>query len=76
MSDGWRSWALCAETGGAAFFPEGGEPSGPAKSICRVCPVKDACLTDALDTGDVEFGVRGALTAKERRELLKRRNAA
>lgn len=76
MSGEWRTLALCAETGGSAFFPEGGEPSGPAKSICRACPVKGACLTDALDTDDVDFGIRGALTAKERRALLKRRKAA
>ena len=37
-----------------------------AKAICDGCPPEEACLKDALDTGD-PHGVRAGLTADERR---------
>ena len=40
--------------------------------ICRSCPVRTACLADALDNR-VEFGVWGGMTERERRALLRRR---
>lgn len=45
----------------------------PAVQLCRGCPVKDECLTDALALGPFgQFYVRGGLTPVERRELLRR----
>ena len=70
MSDSWREVAACAETGPEAFFPAKGESARPAKRICwEVCEVREACLQKALDTGDVEHGVLGGLSARERRAL-------
>ena len=51
----------------AIFFPESGDPVGPAKAICRACPVREQCLADALERGEVH-GVWGGLSAKERRK--------
>lgn len=73
---GWRAHALCAEVGGESFFPEGGQPSAPARAICAQCPVRSACLEDALVSGDVEFGIRGGKSARERRSLLKKHREA
>jgi WhiB family redox-sensing transcriptional regulator len=41
-----------------------------AVAICRDCPVIAECLADALDN-QVEFGVWGGMTERERRALLK-----
>lgn len=43
-----------------------------AARLCRGCPVQMECLADALDN-QVEFGVWGGLTERQRRALLKRR---
>ena len=39
--------------------------------ICRPCPVVAECLADALDN-EIEFGVWGGMTERQRRALLKR----
>ena len=39
-----------------------------AKGICSTCPVKDLCLTYALEAKE-ESGIWGGMTAKERHEL-------
>jgi WhiB family redox-sensing transcriptional regulator len=43
-----------------------------ALAMCAVCPVKAECLEDALATGEKD-GIRGELTASQRRPLLKAR---
>ena len=60
--------ALCAEVDSELFFPEKGHSTKPAKAICDRCVEKDACLEDALTKND-GFGVRGGLSAIERRVL-------
>jgi hypothetical protein len=50
-----------------------------ALALCEACPVRDDCLDAAIEEerGVAGFGIRGGLTADERRELAgKRRNAA
>jgi hypothetical protein len=48
-----------------------------AKQVCADCPVTAQCLEQELWFGISEqWGVRGGLTAEERRNLLRRRNAA
>jgi WhiB family transcriptional regulator, redox-sensing transcriptional regulator len=64
----WQDRALCAETDPAAFFPEKGEPSRPAKRVCMACEVRAECLDYALET-DQKFGVWGGLSERERRLL-------
>jgi hypothetical protein len=68
----WRRRAACARPGvdPDLFFPFPGEhgKAARAKRICGRCPVRAACLADAMATRD-EFGVRGGLTPKERQRL-------
>ena len=58
------------------FFPIG--TTGPAleqieaaKSICRVCQVREGCLEYALSTNQ-EAGIWGGTSEEERRKLRKR----
>lgn len=64
----WTDGALCSQIGQDMFFPEKGEPSKPAKQICRSCEVKTQCLEYALSHGE-NFGVWGGLSARERTKL-------
>lgn len=54
------------------FFPlpEAGN-SGPAKAICRECPVRFECLNYALAQNLV--GVWGGTTTEERKRLRRKR---
>ena len=68
---GWRAHALCAEVGGDLWFPEPNRRAVEAKRICGICPVRAACLADALETGDVGEGIRAGLAPRERQNLLR-----
>ena len=68
---GWSVDAACRNSDPDALFVQGAAQNR-AKMICRACPVRIACLADALDNR-VEFGVWGGLTERERRALLRRR---
>lgn len=46
-----------------------------AKSYCAVCPVREACLEEALGTRD-PHGVWGGLNEMERRALVRERRRA
>lgn len=66
----WRDNGACLTEDSSLFFPKGTE--GPwliviaqAKAICRRCPVRDACLSYALDN-NVTDGIFGGLTERER----------
>ena len=74
MNPDWKDSALCAEVGGDFFFPEQGQPSYQARAICAQCPVSFDCLEDALETGDVVWGIRGGLSPRARRDLLRDQN--
>lgn len=69
----WRARAACRDEDPELFFPIGN--SGPAlpqiaaaKRVCDSCPVRDACLDWAMESGE-DFGVWGGLTEDERRDL-------
>ena len=53
----------------------GGIAADKAVDVCRSCPVRLACLDDALAYEDgaerATFGVRGGLTAMERVEMIR-----
>jgi hypothetical protein len=57
-----------------AFFPEKGDIYGleMAKKVCRTCIWREGCLEEAL-TNQVDWGVWGGLSEKERRALLRKR---
>ena len=75
MTTFWRDQAACLDHPQELWFPVGNTgtaiiQTAVAKAICRRCPVIEACLTWALDTG--ESGVWGGLSEDERRALSKR----
>ncbi len=67
----WAAEAICADGDLDRLFVTGAAQREAAK-LCRDCPVQMECLADALDN-QVEFGVWGGLTERQRRALLKRR---
>jgi len=67
----WASRAACQSSDPDALFVQGAAQNR-AKSVCLGCPVRSECLADALDH-QVEFGVWGGMTERERRALLRRR---
>ena len=56
------------------LFVRGAEQN-KAKQVCQGCPVRTECLAEALDN-QIEWGVWGGMTERERRALLRRRPAA
>lgn len=70
----WYGDAKCASYPAEVFFPPGDVPSAAiaAKAICETCPVREECLSFALETAQVE-GVWGGMDAGERRRLRRRR---
>jgi WhiB family redox-sensing transcriptional regulator len=67
----WRTSAACRHNDPDALFVRGAEQH-KAKAICEGCPVRMQCLAEALDQ-QIQFGVWGGLTERERRSLLRRR---
>ena len=53
------------------LFVRGAEQN-KAKQVCGACPVRTECLAEALDN-QIEWGVWGGMTERERRALLRRR---
>ena len=66
----WASKALCNETRPDELFVRGAAQNR-AKQMCAGCPVRTECLGEALDN-QIEWGVWGGMTERERRALLKR----
>lgn len=79
----WRDQAACAGKGAWLFFVDcdcsvcnawgrrekivDGSPSARALALCDACPVREECLTDALQyTSFEDHGIRGGMTAKAR----------
>ena len=56
------------------LFVRGAEQN-KAKQLCSGCPVRTECLAEALDN-QIEWGVWGGMTERERRALLRRRPTA
>ena len=71
----WQRDALCRDYAGRVnFFPTMGVSLEPARSVCRRCPVREACLEFALEH-DERTGVWGGLSARERRIYRRFRGA-
>ena len=66
---GWVSSARCRATDPDQLFVRGAAQR-KAAVICRHCPVTDECAAEALDN-QMEFGVWGGMTERQRRALLK-----
>lgn len=70
----WMAAAVCSQTDPEVFFPEKGGTSGPAKQVCRRCPVIDACLAYAVEHG--ELGIWGGTSERERRVVRRDQEVA
>jgi WhiB family redox-sensing transcriptional regulator len=69
----WRDFAACRDTSPDLFFPVG--TTGPAldqiaeaKTVCRQCPVRTACLEYAMVTNQ-DTGIWGGTSEEERKKL-------
>ena len=67
----WASRAACKSDTPDALFVRGAEQN-KAKQVCAGCPVRTECLAEALDN-QIEWGVWGGMTERERRALLRRK---
>ena len=69
----WYEEAACASYPAEVFFPPSEVPlaANPAKAVCEGCPVREECLSFALETAQAE-GVWGGMDAGERRRLRRR----
>jgi len=64
----WQDFAACHDTDTRLFFPVEGTSPGFALAICRRCPVRQACLAEALAEPALT-GIWGGTTEARRHEL-------
>ena len=69
-NEDWASQAACRVSQPDQLFVRGAEQN-KAKKMCAGCPVKAECLAEELEN-QIEWGVWGGMTERERRALLKR----
>ena len=70
-NEDWVTVALCKQAAPDELFVKGAEQH-KAKQVCASCPVRTECLAEALDN-QIEWGVWGGMTERERRALLRRK---
>ena len=66
----WRALALCRGMSPSFFYPAPLEDTVPAKATCAACPVRRACLDEAMASREPE-GIWGGQSAYERRRLVR-----
>jgi WhiB family redox-sensing transcriptional regulator len=71
----WREHGACLSADPDLFFPISSRGVSTAqitqaKSICAACPVRESCLTFALDSQ--QHGIWGGSTADERKRMRRR----
>lgn len=71
----WTEQASCRGGDPEAFFVRGAVNARAAVRLCRACPVQEPCLEYAL-AEEIDFGVWGGLTERQRRSLQRRRLSA
>jgi WhiB family redox-sensing transcriptional regulator len=64
----WHDVAACRDLDVRLFFPEEGAGSPLALAVCRRCPVRAACLAEALSSPGI-LGIWGGTTEQQRRRL-------
>ena len=67
----WMRLGLCQMFPDLSWFPERGEPTGPAKAVCGRCQVSNECLKFALEQGPSLQGIWGGTSPRQRRHLGK-----
>jgi hypothetical protein len=60
--------ALCVGADPDVLFPAADGPTGPAQTICGLCPVCGQCLAYAV-IADEPFGIWGGLGPQDRQSL-------
>jgi len=70
-NDDWASQAVCKQSAPDELFVRGAQQHR-AKLVCGGCPVRAECLAEALDN-EMEWGVWGGMTERERRAILRKR---
>jgi WhiB family redox-sensing transcriptional regulator len=61
--------ATCAQVDPELWYPEKGGSSRLALAMCRRCPIRAACLGDALQAGTHD-GIWGGIPPRPRRLIL------
>jgi WhiB family transcriptional regulator, redox-sensing transcriptional regulator len=72
LTTSWRDQAACRGLDPDIFYPSSDEDADVAKSICAMCPVREACLEYALANRERD-GVWGGATERERRRMIRQR---
>ena len=75
MSKTWMAEGNCADRDPSMFFPSDGVGVEIARRICADCPSKSPCLEYAL-AHRIDHGVWGGTSERERRRIIRSRNAA
>jgi WhiB family redox-sensing transcriptional regulator len=68
----WIDKGLCRGADPDLFYPERGESTREAKSVCAICPVKRECLEYGVSNVE-KFGIWGGASERERRAIRRRR---
>lgn len=69
--DSWPGTPRCIDADPDMFFPDKGGSTHEAKQLCAVCPVREPCLTYAVEN-DQDWGIWGGLSNNERRAYARR----
>jgi len=77
QAEPWMADGACRNHPDAPWlwFPHQGGDTDTPKAICAGCPVRQQCLTYALDTNQT-YGVWGGTSERERRRIRKQRRAS
>lgn len=72
----WSNQAACLEEDPELFFPVGESVTAQrqtrqAQAVCEACPVRNPCLTFALNT-NIAYGVWGGTAPMERARMKRR----
>jgi hypothetical protein len=71
-ADVWRGRAACRAVAPDLMFPDNDAVLiNEARRICKDCPVRLECLTDAFAVGEVH-GVRGGTSPRDRKRIAER----
>ena len=71
----WQDLAACKGEDVALFYPDksaGMTGYREARKICRACPVRHDCLTEALRRQD-RYGMLGGLSPRQRARIIRNR---
>lgn len=76
----WREQAACRDHPHEWWLGPATKPRDDARTVCRACPVQDACLREQVEIeaklGYPMHGLYGGLSEDERRKLIRRLAAA